>query len=287
MVVTSVFDGMSCGQIALNRAGIVPTKYYASEIKPHAIAVTQHNYPNTIQLGDITKIKGEDIGWCDLYIGGSPCQDLSRANKERLGLEGIKSSLFYHYIRLYNELKEINPKINFLLENVIMSDADYWIISKYMGVLPINIDSRLVSAQQRDRLYWTNIGLIKGGLFGEQMCGISQPYDKRITLQSILEYGYTDRVKSTCVMEGWSRHNSIKSQEKMWNRHQKGFVTFVFDDISLDWRKGLRYINQNELEILQTVPRGYTSILDRNKAACLLGDGWTIDVIAHIFKYLF
>lgn len=286
MIVFSAFDGMGCLRIALDKLGVKPKRYYASEIKPHAIKVSSHNYPDIIHLGDITKINGSDIGWVDLIGGGSPCQDLSRANKDRLGLEGLKSSLFFHYLRLYNELKQINPDIKFLLENVIMSEADYWIISKYMGVLPVNIDSRLVSAQQRDRLYWTNIGLVNSGLFNELTCGIPQPKDKRITLQSILDFGYTDRLKSTCVMEGWSRHNIIKSQEKMYRRHQKGFVTFIFDDISLDWRKGLRYISQNELEKLQTVPVGYTSILPRNKAACLLGDGWTIDVIVHILSYL-
>src|ERR1700748_239801 len=147
MRVFSAFDGMSCAQIALMELGIIPEVYYASEIKPIGIKLTQHKFPNTIQLGDIKLIKGEDIGHIDLYVGGSPCHDFSQANKTRLGLKGEKSILFYHYLRLYNELKIINPKIRFLLENVIMTDADYWIISKYMNILPINIDSRLVSAQ--------------------------------------------------------------------------------------------------------------------------------------------
>jgi hypothetical protein len=286
MKVFSAFDGMSCLQLALNRIGISPKAYYASEIKPHAIRLTQHNFTNTIQVGDITKVKGDDIGHIDLFAGGSPCQDLSRANKERLGLDGLKSGLFFHYLRLYHELKQINPNIKFLLENVIMSDADYWIISKYMNVLPINIDSRLVSAQQRDRLYWTNIGLTESGLFGDLTSSIPQPQNKKIRLSDILESGYTDRVKSTCVMEGWSRPNSLKSPERMFKRHQKGFTTYIFEDKSLDWRKGIRYMSQTEMERLQTVPDGYTSILTRNQAACLLGDGWTIDVISHILSYL-
>lgn len=236
MIVVSVFDGMSCGQIALNKIGIKPTKYYASEIKPHAIQVTQHNFPNTIQLGDITKIKGEDIGWCDLYIGGSPCQDLSRGNKTRGGLEGLKSGLFYHFMRLYNELKEINPKIKFLLENVIMSEVDYWIISKLTGITPININSSLVSGQLRDRLYWTNIGLKSGGLFGDVMCGIDMPKNKKINLQDILTDGYTDRLKSRALLESDSR--PLRTHEKMFHRYSNtGFTTIVFDSPDFIWRK--------------------------------------------------
>jgi site-specific DNA-cytosine methylase len=277
---------MSCAQMALMELGIIPTKYYASEIKPIAIKLTQHKFPGTIQLGDIKLIKGEDIGHIDLFVGGSPCQDLSQANKTRLGLKGEKSILFYHYLRLYNELRLINPKIRFLLENVIMTDADYWIISKYMNILPINIDSRLVSAQQRNRLYWTDIGTVKSGLFGDLQSGINQPKDLKIKLQDILESGFTDRLKSTCIMEGWSRPNSMKSQERMYKRHQKGFTTYIFNDTSLDWKKGIRYMSQTEMERLQTVPDKWTEILSRNEAASLLGDGWTIKTIKHIFKHL-
>lgn len=125
MNVLSLFDGMSCGQQALERAGFKVDNYFASEIKPHAIKVTQHNYPNTIQLGDVTKINAKDLPKIDLLIGGSPCQDFSSANKEKKGLEGIKSGLFYEYLRL---LKETNPKY-FLLENVAMDDKSYSIIS--------------------------------------------------------------------------------------------------------------------------------------------------------------
>ena len=148
MNVLSLFDGMSCGQIALNRAGIKYDKYYASEIKPHAIKVTQHNYPDTIQLGDVRNIKGSDLPKIDLLIGGSPCQDLSIANKNQTGLKGNKSSLFYEYVRL---LKECKPKW-FLLENVAsMCDFDRDIISKELAVYPVLICSSLVSAQERKR----------------------------------------------------------------------------------------------------------------------------------------
>lgn len=152
--VLSLFDGMSCGQIALNRAGIKYDKYFASEIKENAIKVTQHNYPDTIQLGDVRDVKASDLPKIDLLIGGSPCQDLSQANKSRTGLDGLKSGLFFEYYRLF---KELSPTY-FLLENVSMSDKDYMLISDMMGTEPIRINSELVSAQLRDRSYWTNIG---------------------------------------------------------------------------------------------------------------------------------
>jgi len=279
--VLSLFDGMSCGQIALERAGIKVNQYFAAEIKPHAIRVTQHNYPNTIQLGDVTKIKASDLPEIDLLIGGSPCQDFSRGNATRDGLEGPKSSLFFEYLRLK---QECNPK-NFLLENVIMNDYDYMVISEYMETEPVRINSSKVSAQLRDRLYWTDIGPYHHDLFGNRKSIITQPKDKKIKLQSILESGYTDREKSRALLESDSRR--LTTPEKMWKRYNDtGFTTLVFDSPCLDWEKGIRYFNQRELERLQTVPEGYTSILKRDHAACLLGDGWTVDSIAHIFSFL-
>ena len=199
--VLSLFDGMSCGQIALNKAGITYGKYYASEIKPHAIKVTQSNYPNTIQLGDVREIKAENLPKIDLLIGGSPCQDFSRGNATRDGLQGLKSGLFFEYLRL---LKELKPKY-WLLENVIMSDGDYMIISDYVGTEPVRINSALVSAQLRDRLYWTNIGPEYRDLFGNRKCAIPQPKDKKIKLKDILTDGYTDREKSRALLESDSR----------------------------------------------------------------------------------
>lgn len=279
--VLSLFDGMSCGQIALNKAGITYGQYYASEIKPHAIKVTQYNYPNTIQLGDVREIKAENLPKIDLLIGGSPCQDFSRGNATRDGLQGIKSGLFFEYLRLFKELK---PKY-WLLENVIMSDADYMIISNYLGTEPVRINSALVSAQLRDRLYWTNIGPEYIDLFGNRKCAIPQPKDKKIKLKDVLTDGYTDREKSRALLESNSR--PLRTLEKMWHRYDStGFTTVVFESPDLDWRKGLRYLNQTELERLQTVPEGYTSLLNRNDAACLLGDGWTCDTISHILGFI-
>lgn len=281
MNVLSLFDGMSCGQQALERAGIKVDNYFASEIKPHAIKVTQHNYPKTIQIGDVTKVYAKDLPKIDLLIGGSPCQDFSQANKERKGLEGEKSSLFFEYLRL---LKECNPKY-FLLENVRMDDYSYNTISHLLGTFPVDINSSLVSAQMRQRSYWTNIGPAHYDLFGMRYSSIPQPIDKKISLNSILDNGYSDRYKALCLLESESR--PLKSKEKLFRRATKfGFINIVYDNPDCKYSENLRILNQNELEKLQTVNPGYTSILSRNDAACLLGDGWTVDVIAHIFSYL-
>ena len=281
MNVLSLFDGMSCGQQALERVGIKVDNYFASEIKEHAIRLTQHHYPNTKQIGDVTKIKSSDLPKIDLLIGGSPCQDFSSANKEKLGLNGLKSGLFYEYLRL---LKECKPKY-FLLENVAMDDFSYNTISHLLGTFPVDINSSLVSGQLRQRSYWTNIGPEYFDMFGMRYCNIPQPNDKKITFQSILENGFTDRLKARCILESESR--PLKSKDKLYRRYSElGFINIVFDNNNFNYNENIRILSQIELERLQTVKDGYTSILSRNDAACLLGDGWTIDVIAHIFKYL-
>lgn len=280
MNVLSLFDGMSCGQIALNRAGIKYDNYYASEIKPHAIKVTQHNYPNTIQLGDVTKIKAEDLPKIDLLIGGSPCQDFSQANKERKGLNGEKSSLFFEYVRL---LKELKPKY-FMLENVVMDDYNYQFISEIVGTYPVDINSDLVSAQLRQRSYWTNIGPERFDLFGNRICAIPQPKNRFITLQSILENGYVEKEKHTCLNTKSGGGRSIKSLKLRYET--TGMITAIFDNQKHIFNENTRMVSQIEMEKLQTVPVGYTSILNKTKAGDLLGDGWTVDVIAHIFSFL-
>ena len=281
ITVLSLFDGMSCGQIALERVGIKVDNYFASEIKPHAIKVTQHNYPNTIQLGSVVDLTADNLPKIDLCIGGSPCQDFSSANKEKLGLQGEKSGLFYEYLRL---LKECKPKY-FLLENVAMDDYSYQAISDMIGTYPTNINSELVSGQLRQRSYWTNIGPEYLDLFGNRYSMIPQPKNKGVTFQSILESGYTDRLKARCILESESR--PLVSKDKLYRRYNElGFINIVFDNPKCEYNENIRILTQNELEKLQTVPAGYTSILKRNDAACLLGDGWTVDVIAHIFSYL-
>jgi hypothetical protein len=294
--VLSLFDGMSCGQIALNKANISYNKYFASEIKPHAIKVTQHNFPNTIQLGSVLNVKASNLPKIDLLIGGSPCQDFSSANKEKLGLKGEKSGLFYEYLRL---LKECNPKY-FLLENVSMDDYSYESISEMLGTYPTNINSELVSGQLRQRSYWTNIGPESFDLFGNRYSMIPQPRNKKIKFQDLLENGYTDRLKARCLLESESR-NPGSTFSSLRRYMIQGFINVIFkdketyekyskmteDEMKANFVDGdIRKLNQKEMERLQTVPEGYTSILKRNEAACLLGDGWTIDVIAHILSYM-
>ena len=170
MNVLSLFDGMSCGQIALNQLGIKVDKYYASEIDKYAITITKKNFPNTIHLGDVTKVKAEDLEPIDLLMGGSPCQGFSFAGRQ-LNFNDPRSALFFEFVRL---LKECKPKY-FLLENVRMKKEYQDVISEHLGVEPIMINSALVSAQNRVRLYWTNIP------------NIIQPQDKGLMLKDILE----------------------------------------------------------------------------------------------------
>ena len=186
MNVLSLFDGMSCGQIALREAGIKVDKYFASEIDKHAIAQTQLNFPDTIQLGDVTQVRGSDLPKIDLLIGGSPCQGFSFAGKQ-LNFKDPRSVLFFEYVRILRELKAINPDIKFLFENVRMRKEYEFVISNELGLFPVEINSALVSAQNRVRLYWTNIRTRTEGLFSEVFTDIPQPKDKGLLLKDILE----------------------------------------------------------------------------------------------------
>ena len=211
MNVLSLFDGMSCGQQALERSGVQVDNYFASEIDKYAIKVTQANYPKTNQLGSVIDVDGYSLPNIDLLLGGSPCQSFSFAGKRKgmstkdeqeiltlehylkLKSEGFEfegqSYLFWEYMRL---LKEVKPKY-FLLENVMMGDKWEKILSKAIGVNPIEINSSLVSAQNRRRLYWTNIGMIPGGLFGDLQSIIQQPKDKGILLKDVIEEDVDDK----------------------------------------------------------------------------------------------
>ena len=171
MNILSLFDGMSCGQIALNQLGVKYDKYFASEIDKHAIKVTQHNFPNTIQLGDVKEIKGSDLPKIDLLIGGSPCQGFSFIGKQ-LNFNDERSKLFFEFVRL---LEECEPTY-FLLENVKMKKEYKDIISNYLGVEPIIINSNLTSAQNRLRLYWTNIPINE------------QPEDRHISIDDVINH---------------------------------------------------------------------------------------------------
>lgn len=186
MNILSLFDGMSCGQIALNRLGIKYDNYYASEIDKHAIKITQHNYPGTIQLGDVTQVHAKDLPKIDLILAGSPCQGFSFAGKG-LAFDDPRSKLFFEFVRILNEVREINPDAKYLLENVKMKQEHETVISRILNINPIEINSALVSAQNRVRLYWTNIECKPVGLFGDLECVIPQPKDKGVLLRDVLE----------------------------------------------------------------------------------------------------
>jgi len=274
MNILSLFDGISCGQIALNRANIPYDNYYASEIKPHAIKCTLDNYPNTIQLGNILNLKGSDLPKIDLLIGGSPCKGISRLNKNQEGLEHSESRLFWEYIRLLDEVK---PKY-YLLENTHGNKEATNTITETLGIKPISINSKLVSAQNRPRYYWTNIPDIK------------QPLDKGITTNDIFDYSGV--LADECRVK-WlnseSGKKSIKNGYTKVNPYPKsGCLTALghkkWNENYL-YRDGVyKYLSQTEIEKLQTLPVGYTKILSYNEAYDCIGDGWTVDVIAHIFK---
>ena len=417
MNVLSLFDGMSCGQQALERSGIVVDNYYASEIDKHAIAVTMHNYPNTKQLGSVTEVDGYKLPKIDLLIGGSPCQSFSFAGKRKgmatkceteiltlehylqLKNEGYEfegqSYLFWEFMRLLNETK---PKY-FLLENVIMGEKWEKILSKAIGVNAIEINSALVSAQNRRRLYWTNIGLRPGGLFGDLESTIKQPKDKGILLKDILETDVPDKYflsekminylntrkanynagkinyktgedvascinassghidisdniiidtnrKSRCFTAGGnsgglhsqmdlikcvamrgrnpenpkSREAGLETEQQLEPREdgktnclttvaKDNYVVFgdgyeqdnraYFEDgksgtldikpmrqkVQLNTSQ-IRRLTPVECERLQTVKDGYTATVSDTQRFRMLGNGWTVDVIAHIFLNL-
>jgi len=311
--VLSLFDGMSCGQIALNRIGIEYDNYFASEIDKHAIKVTQHNYPNTIQLGDVREIKAENLPKIDLLIGGSPCQGFSFAGKG-LNFDDPRSKLFFEFVRLKNETQ---PKY-WMLENVKMKAEHQNIISEILGVKPILINSELVSAQSRERLFWTNIPIIE------------LPTDKGILLKDIIEIGEPIKDKSQTILATLYKENA----KSMIKRNKAGLLVKMssenprIKELSItdrgirphrnDKRKsgiseigtihypdtksytitanhapkvlteiiGWRKLTPKECERLQTVPDNYTACVSDTQRYKMLGNGWTVDVIVHIFGSL-
>lgn len=339
ITVLSLFDGMSCGQIALNRAGIKVNKYYASEIDKPAITVTQHNYPDTIQLGDVTKWHEWDIDWSsvDLLIAGSPCQGFSFAGKQ-LNFDDDRSKLFFVFVDILNHIKQYNPNVKFLLENVRMKQEYKNTITDILGVYPVFINSSLVSAQNRPRLYWAN-------------WKITPPKDKGIMLKDILEqetFGTADsstehshverkngngwvsvggdksqcltvcgvthwqgtyipisemddgkccvrgalRSPNTCIQVGVVPDLAYEKVARVYSSEGKSPTITKHCDHAEDIPKlatsnnTYRRLTPVECERLQTVPDNYTAIVAQTKRHAMLGNGWTVDVIVHIFSCL-
>ena len=337
--VLSLFDGMSCGQIALDKLGVEVDKYYASEIDKYAMTIAKKNYPNILHIGDVTQVDGTKLDKIDLMIGGSPCQGFSFAGKQ-LNFKDPRSALYFEYVRL---LKETKPKY-FLLENVRMKKEFQAIITKDLGVEPIMINSSLLSAQNRVRLYWTNIP------------NVTQPNDLGIVLKDIIEDGVTDRTKSHCLdanyfkggnlksyfekhrrqlifskdglchvgdadlkgndsikrvyhpdgksptlttMQGGHREpkiilggafrgryeddGSIKQQLEIRSDEKTKTITTVQKDNVVVSNATYRKLTPLECERLQTVPDKYTEGVSNTQRYKMLGNGWTVDVIKHIF----
>jgi DNA-cytosine methyltransferase len=371
MNVLSLFDGMSCGQQALERANIVVDNYFASEIDKYAIQVTMANYPDTIQLGSVVNVDGYKLPKIDLLIGGSPCQSFSFAGKRKgmatkcetqiltldhyleLKSEGYEfegqSYLFWEFMRL---LYEVKPKY-FLLENVEMGEKWEKVLNKAIGVNGIHINSALVSAQNRKRIYWTNIGLEPAGLFGYPMSIIRKPKDKKILLKDILESEVDekyflsdksfifDRIKNNhsnmdlivhntmprsgnpkqggtghlsradgktyCLDTGNTNAVEVRQVKQISTNNKSngntqpyqqdriydidGISPALMDQMScgthaiLEGAK-IRRLTPTECERLQTVPDGYTDCVSDSQRYKMLGNGWTVDVIKHIFGYI-
>lgn len=311
LTVLSLCDGMSCGHIALDRAGCKVNKYFAAEIKDIAIEVTRYNYPYTIHVGDVNNITYKDGVLytetgnfktnIDLVIFGSPCQTFSIACKteRRIGLDDKKKSGLF--LQCYKILKEVNP-IYFLMENVAsMRPDDRDFITELMGVEPYLINADKISPALRKRYYWTNLKPNK------------ELKHVDVDLNDILNCGWSDRKKARCLAVIDSRPNS--TPVKMFHRYYStGFTTLIFknqkhyQDCVKEYEKlsggkrkitaskldgymghvfdGVRYMRQEELEKCQCVPVGYTKCLTRNEAANVLGDGWNVDVIAWFFSAL-
>ena len=380
MNVLSLFNGMNTGRQALENVGIKVDKYYSSEIKPYAIELTQHHFPDTIQVGDVTKWREWDIDWksIDLVLSGSPCQDLSAAGK-RAGINGTKSSLFFTFVEILEHIKSLNPKVLFLQENVgSASKLDVGIMSRALGVYPVRINSSLVTAQLRDRYYWSNIRT-KETMF-DVVTDIPQPKDRGIMFKDIITDGHVERVKSFTLLEQTERafghkdrfsekaQKYIKSREKFsvnlvyvdtdkhtclntgsgatekssqrYLKHRNettGMLTLIYEvnnelrvktntakgydvvtendclDLSFptsttrrgrvtkgkspclmessnnlySYKDGIvRTVNKVEMCRLQGFPDNYCDILTTAKAGSLLGDGWTLPIIEHIFSFI-
>lgn len=309
--VLSLFDGISCGLTALERAGVKVNQYFASEIDDNAISISKKNHKDIIRLGDITKWKEWKLPDIDLIIAGSPCQGFSRAGK-MLNFKDERSKLFFEFVDILNDIKAKNPNVLFMLENVKMKSEWRDVITSFLEVKPIEINSNLVSAQNRERLYWTNIP------------NVTIPEDKGINLLDILEHIEND--------DTYINHESIWF-DPFISEASRNLVHFVDNEVRVNQavkmgyivaesgdgvnlsfptsktRRGrvikkksptldrqcevcvlcdniIRKLTIRELERLQTLPDGYTDGVSAQAAKSAIGNGWTVDVIKHIFSFL-
>lgn len=315
MITLSGFDGMSCGRIALDKAGLHVDSYYASEIDKHAVKVSKANYPDILHFGDIENWRDWPVIWAsiDLIIAGSPCQGFSFAGKQ-LAFDDPRSKLFFVWLDILNHVRKVNPDVKFLLENVKMKKEYLNVISETLGVEPMFINSSLVSAQNRQRYYWFN-------------WEVEQPVDEGIMLVDILEQEpfdktimsdkFTSRNRTAgCLRDDLSgKAKSLSAMEYVKNGRQGDYIRcgqmvdrdksysltssymygvdekqyfeqhrkqLVFNSSVTKYRK----LTPIECERLQTVPDNYTNHISNTQRYKMLGNGWTVDVIAHILRGL-
>lgn len=309
MNILSLFDGMSCGRIAAERAGLKVDTYYASEVDKHAIKVSQANWPDIVHLGDVTKWREWDINWgsIDLLIGGSPCQGFSFAGKQ-LAFDDPRSALFFVYVDILNHIRSVNPDVKFMLENVKMKKEHLAVISEMLGVDPVFINSNLVSAQNRQRYYWCN-------------WKVDQPEDKGIELYQVLESNPENvtEMSETFIKRQAGRKclrtdltgkaASLSAMEYVKNGRQGDYIVIVQTprgnnpggvraengktpaltnnywqhNNHLQINNRFRKLTPIECERLQTLPGSYTEGVSNTQRYRMIGNGWTVDVIAHIF----
>jgi DNA (cytosine-5)-methyltransferase 3A len=288
MKVLSLFDGISCGMVALERAGIPVDAYYASEIDKNATTISQKNYPNIIRLGDVTRWREWDIPWAEIniLIGGSPCQGFSFAGKQ-LNFNDPRSKLFFEFVDILNHIKKHNPNVKFLLENVKMKNEYERVITRYLGVNPKHINSIKFIPQNRPRVYWTNIYFddIKEKQKHTLQDVISSDCDFEKIADQYKEYQnfYTiPRSKDGKLING--------SYNRVWKINKFSGALSVSNIPKIGYVKNgcvfARKLNVQESEMLQTLPLGYTDVVCDASRYKVLGNGWTVDVIAHILKGL-
>lgn len=275
MNVLSLFDGIGCAKLALERANIKIDNYYSSEIKPSALKVLNYHYKDIFHLGNINNYNKWNLSKIDIILGGSPCQDLSIANKKRKGLKGERSVLFYKFVEC---LRKFNPKYFILENNASMPNKDKQKISKILGVEPIEINSSLLSAQNRRRLYWTNIP------------NITQPKDKNILLKDIIDKERKWFDILPCFKKKWQSTDRIKligkiTREKSYTLTTKKCHTTNYY-LNEDETK-MTNLEIHEWEKLQTLPVGYTDCgINYGERFDLVGNAWTVDVVAHILSFI-
>lgn len=305
-VILSCFDGISCGQVALQRLGVKIDRYFASEVDKYAIKITQENFPDTIQVGDIREVSPKQK--IDILIGGPPCQDVSLAGKGKGLIEGERSSLFFEFVRVLKVCKAVNPDLKFLVENTRMKKEYVDIISEILGLEPVLINSNLFSAQNRARLYWTNFDIPE------------LPEDKGIVMNDILEEGFSDRAKSHCIDASYYKGGDLKSyfekhrkqlvfsndglchvgeadinghdlMKRVYHRSGKAPTVNTMNGGNREpkvYMEGMKYrkLSPLECERLQTLPDNYTAHVSNTQRYRGIGNGWTIDVICHIMSEL-